>query len=441
MGNYHLRLSELLVSPQETLDVEIKGWLDLEKNAEHKCIIAKAIIALTNHGGGHIIIGFDEQAGVYVEAPNRPDDLSAYGTDNINSIVKKYIEPALHCEVNIVDNDQAKPFPIISVTRGATTPVRSKKAAPNCSNSIKENVYYIRRPGPESAPPNNGLEWDKLIRRCIVSSKSELINLISNYSNVTEGKLQSNVLEDWHKESINRWRELCDSLPDGDESSFPDGYYCVSFSVEGFQKQEITEGFREMLRDSVVRASGWPPFRVSSGDGIGPWPYNDTMECWFGKDGRLRGTDHSDFWRVSSEGQFFLIRGFQEDASDWQFSDPGCSFIFTFPVIRIAEILLYISSVSKVFGCEGRNIDCLFQWVGLQGRELAKLPESAAYISPDRVAKQDVYNIRLSLSSEKIDLDIDECVYDIVAGLLRVFDLFDLPRITASNQLDKFLNR
>tara|TARA_B100001123_G_scaffold32531_1_gene34065 strand:- start:1002 stop:1241 length:240 start_codon:yes stop_codon:yes gene_type:complete len=79
--------------------------------------------------------------------------------------------------------------------------------------------------------------------------------------------------------------------------------------------------------------------------------------------------------------------------------------------------------------------------VGLQGRELAKLPESAAYISPDRVAKQDVYNIRLSLSSEKIDLDIDECVYDIVAGLLRIFDLFDLPRITASNQLDKFLNR
>jgi hypothetical protein len=28
-------------------------------------------------------------------------------------------------------------------------------------------VYYIRRPGPESAPPQNGREWEALIRRCV----------------------------------------------------------------------------------------------------------------------------------------------------------------------------------------------------------------------------------------------------------------------------------
>src|ERR1700722_13929213 len=51
------RLADLLVDPHETLDFEIKGWLDVSAS-EHQAKLAKGIIAMANHGGGYILIGF-----------------------------------------------------------------------------------------------------------------------------------------------------------------------------------------------------------------------------------------------------------------------------------------------------------------------------------------------------------------------------------------------
>lgn len=52
-------LQPLISEPREELGVEYKDWLDLKTN-EHKATLAKAAIALANHGGGFIVIGFAE---------------------------------------------------------------------------------------------------------------------------------------------------------------------------------------------------------------------------------------------------------------------------------------------------------------------------------------------------------------------------------------------
>ena len=51
--------NELLAELREALDIEVKEWLDLT-NHDHCAIVAKEIIALANHGGGYLIIGFEE---------------------------------------------------------------------------------------------------------------------------------------------------------------------------------------------------------------------------------------------------------------------------------------------------------------------------------------------------------------------------------------------
>ncbi len=43
--DYARRLADLLRDPRETLDVELKGWLEIDGNAEHKATLAKALIA------------------------------------------------------------------------------------------------------------------------------------------------------------------------------------------------------------------------------------------------------------------------------------------------------------------------------------------------------------------------------------------------------------
>lgn len=77
-------LPELLMRPRETLDIEIKGWLNLEDNA-HRADLAKAIIALANHGGGYILLGYEEDnSGQFAPAPGRPVGLVRFSQDSVS---------------------------------------------------------------------------------------------------------------------------------------------------------------------------------------------------------------------------------------------------------------------------------------------------------------------------------------------------------------------
>ena len=54
-------LQPLISEPREDLAVEYKTWLDITQE-KGKATLAKACIALANHGGGFVVIGFDEHA-------------------------------------------------------------------------------------------------------------------------------------------------------------------------------------------------------------------------------------------------------------------------------------------------------------------------------------------------------------------------------------------
>jgi predicted HTH transcriptional regulator len=50
----------LVDTPNETLEVEYKSWLDLDDN-ETRADLARHIAAIANHGGGYIVFGFDDK--------------------------------------------------------------------------------------------------------------------------------------------------------------------------------------------------------------------------------------------------------------------------------------------------------------------------------------------------------------------------------------------
>ena len=90
---------DLVNEPRETLDVENKEWLDLTDH-DHRAVVAKEIIALSNHGGGVLVVGFEEKTdGTFDAAAGRPANLDAWSQDNIQSIVAKYIDPGVQCRV------------------------------------------------------------------------------------------------------------------------------------------------------------------------------------------------------------------------------------------------------------------------------------------------------------------------------------------------------
>lgn len=140
------RLNDLLVDPREDLDCEVKNWLDLQGSNDDKATFAKAALALTNHGGGFIVLGQVETDGGVVEAEGRPATLDGYSQDLVNGIVQNYCDPPFHCAVHIVANPVGAVFPIVIIPGGHRVPVRARRAGPN-GNTVQNNANLYSQAG------------------------------------------------------------------------------------------------------------------------------------------------------------------------------------------------------------------------------------------------------------------------------------------------------
>jgi predicted HTH transcriptional regulator len=148
------RFADLLIDPRESLDVEIKSWLDLLNNNDDKATLAKALLALANHGGGFLILGLAEIGTSVVPATPRPTTLNAYTQDQINGIVQSYAEPPFHCAVYHLSGPDGGIYPIVVVPGGHRVPVRARRGSPG-NVTVQQNAIYVRRPGPKSETPQN----------------------------------------------------------------------------------------------------------------------------------------------------------------------------------------------------------------------------------------------------------------------------------------------
>lgn len=160
-------LDRLILEPGETLELEYKDWLDL-RGKPHKAKLAKELIALRNHGGGHVVLGFSDPE---MEPKPRPEQYDYVTADYINGVVAAFSDPPFHCNLMTVRDHL-----VISVPAGVKVPVRAKRGSKN--DEIIKDRYYIRRPGPCSEPPQSGLEWDTLLRRCISNRDAEMEALV-----------------------------------------------------------------------------------------------------------------------------------------------------------------------------------------------------------------------------------------------------------------------
>jgi hypothetical protein len=221
MSNPNADLDDLINEPRETLHVEIKEWLDLTDN-DHRAIVAKEIIALANHGGGVLVIGFEEQAdGTFKPAADRPSSLDMWSQDSIQSIIAKYGEPTVQCRVHHRSRtDSPDKYPIVVVPGGHRVPIRAKAGSPDGKKLIAHRVY-VRRPGPASEEQKTAEEWDRFFERCLQNRRAELLEamrsimagVIPNAAAPAPTRLGQ--LREFETKAIARWETLVAALPAG----------------------------------------------------------------------------------------------------------------------------------------------------------------------------------------------------------------------------------
>lgn len=437
------QLQQVVDSPSERLDVELKAWLDLADNGP-RGTLAKGLIALANHGGGIAIIGFDTNGN---PAPNRPAMLAMYGQDAINDVVDRFAEPGFHCTVQLVTHAaDGLQYPVILVPGGHKVPIRSKRGAPN--NEIIADRYYVRRPGPASEMPQGGHEWDELIRRCVRNNTDEIASLVRD---VLEGRAPKAEappdaaarLAQWDAASMARWTALVGPLPTNSHVRMPHGHYRVACIVDGVEID--LPRLRDVMQRSAQHLTGWPPWWWPTREEITPYIHDNTIECHIATQLGNPDAAHSDFWRVSTSGELFVIRGYIEDSLTadgrrGQPTPPGTVFDLTLPVWRIGECLLFIQRFAEEAGAEQSAVTVRCEWAGLQGRRLTVLSGRRALFD-DHTSRSNSFIATVTTQADRITAGLPEIVRELVNPLYALFDFFQPPATMYSEELGRMQRR
>jgi len=371
------RFEDWLIKPTESLDFEVKDWLDLN-DANARGTVAKAMIALENHGGGFLLIGFKEEQRRLIPNSDRPASLEQYATDQINSIIQKCAEPSFHAHVTFQTHPETgKEFPLIQVSGETKVPVRS--CSSTVSGTLKENIYYIRRPGPASEGPKDGLEWNELIRRCVLKQRKEILGILRTFTPAVAPRDTQNFVDEWAglnnfvSDSFNKWTTINSGLPANDPSKIKHGWFSFACQIEGTSKQLSHKRILESVKN-LRNYTGWPIFVTLPQQENRPSLKDGALQVSLTKLS-MPSPAHADFWRIHPDGYFYLLRGYQEDDLDTLASvrtgrKPGTLIDFTIPVWRVAEFLLRSEELARAMYEDGFSILVRCEWSGLEGRRL-----------------------------------------------------------------------
>ena len=430
------RIDSLVSHPREDLSAEYKCWLDLRKN-EHKANLAKAAIALANHGGGFIVLGFLED-GANLRSQPCPPQLEIK-QDAVNSAIIRFADPEFHCEVHYVENKQnGVKHPVVTVP-GSKVPVMAKRG---CDGAIRKHRCYIRKPGPRSEEPQSGAEWRHLIDRCVRENRSDMLDSIrAIVLGTSEPPAPSPdafaELFSFCDESRKRWEELVKPLPEGAAARFPHGYYEMAFSPIGaVPAGNLTELRNRLAEAHRTKLTGWVPFL--------DWeqrPYGQSIESWPGGDSRVTDDDPSvcDYWRATPDGNLYTIRGYTEDGL-LHYSD-GSVIDVTLPVWRVAESVLFAGRLAETFaGVSSIAVRCRFS--GLNGRKLTSIDRRRpSVIFTSRTSMTDSFEENTIIPASQVRDNIVEIAHRLLAGMYELFDFFELQEDFVKEEIGEMLKR
>jgi transcriptional regulator with XRE-family HTH domain len=186
---------------------------------------------------------------------------------------------------------------------------------------------------------------------------------------------QEGAQEIFVQQAFARWRELTAPLPENSQGRFPNGWYRIDYALEGDLKNVELHQFRDMLKASVVRHTGWPLFLFLTRPEFEPYEKDGVLECWLkpedaGANRPLGDAAHCDFWRAATTGRAFAIRGYQEDGQET--FPPRTIFDTTLPTWRIGEALLHADALAGHLAenKDKTNVRLRVLYTGLSGRVL-----------------------------------------------------------------------
>ena len=434
------RVQFIIDNLQESLEVEVKNWLNGLQDNANKAKLAKEIIALANNGGGYVFIGFNDAIDKLSEIQPKAGEFEAYTQDAIAAVVHRYVTPPCQCRLEFAARAGSNiTHPVIIVPGKHRTPLFAKSGGPN--GEVENAKVYVRRPGGYSEPAKNQDDWEKLIERLVKARQSEMLGAIRETIDPSSRILakEESSIEGWQAESYAAWQQKVGDFEADDPRRLERGHWTVSFAIRPFETENLGQ-LNTALDREMPRHSGWPPFPCLHRDPVRPRPQGDLITAYLGElqpeEQPADKVQHCDFWRISRDGKGFMLRPMQEDREGCpgEVSPPpvGLFFDWIFPTCRMTEVLKFIEALGVRFGREGAEFELLLTYYSTNGRRLERSDRRYA-LTGRPMCHVDKLQNRISAPISDIATNLEELVFALLTPIYEQFEFIELPRQLVTN--------
>lgn len=442
------RIQNLIERPSESLSIELKGWFDPD-TPEGISKIVRGALAMRNHGGGYILIGFHNDNGLpdIINAP--PDVRSLFHIDKIQCLLGKYSSEPFEVIIHFPVHD-GQEFPVLEIPSGIKTPVAAKSNLLKGGNKplIKANQIYIRTLLSNNTPSTSEATWKdygRIVEVCFDNREADIGRFLRRHLGVISPKLiqdiafsmtQSFKPDETIEDKLSKFlqeseQRFVNELDKRELPTLPEhGTWEVGLMIIGdIPPYEPNINFLNLLESSNPNYTGWPVWLDSRG-------FSDADARPYVFDGAWEaliiilnaGWNEIDFMRLHPKGKFYLRRALEDDISINPLRPkPMTCLDFGLPITRTAEAILVGLGFAKSMGCEleKTQLAFAFKWSKLRGRILSSWAWPGRYISPNHIAYQDAVFAMSYVPLETPESAITPFVYDVIKQLFIIFNGFD----------------
>lgn len=421
-------IQNLLVRADEDLEREYKPWLNLKEDGD-RATLAKELLAIANHGGGYVILGFDDGP------PPTPlpaaSDYSSYSSDTVNSIIERYADPTFHCLLTLIPHPTTQVFyPVIQVPGNHKVPIRCKRQGPN--GKPLANSYYIRRAGAKSETPQTAQEWDTFLRRCVLNNKDEILLalrgiVLGDISTTVPSETAELQLKSWIAECDKSWKEkLSSELPD-EPDRFIHGYWTIAYRILGLETPIEMDDLERVLRTPIKGVQNYPGWNFINKRALSNNDTNSTMEFWSFEQGDDWPAAWSYYLRAKNDVSVFLRSGNAEDLSkSFIKTKPGTQLYYSAPVAFLTQSFLHAIHMCRSLNDMNLRILMTVTWNKMANRSLTPFHDERApmmlFTGQYSTGRDYIESTIGEVTALDAELNIQELVVKAIKPIYRAFN-------------------
>ena len=310
-----------------SLNTEIKDWLD-PINPHDQARIAKACIVLYNHGGGKLILGFDDKTPKSTTYHFSKPVREIYHLGNLCPCIAKFVKIPFEVRVKFEKKNEQE-HPIIEVPSGVCSSVVIKSTDKEKKVFPRQNVVITRTLAnhtASSSEPQTPEDWNNVIQTCFDDRESDIGRSLRRHLISIKREMDSldgkppvvQLLDESAKSFSNRLDGWSKKFKFNKPKIY--GLHEVAFWIDG-HIQSIN-CFLEKMLIAQPRIRSWPPFVDGRRFRIpkeSTHPYTTKDDWWetlvFVErfETRSPGTYELDFWRMHPKGKFYHACVYDDD--------------------------------------------------------------------------------------------------------------------------------